>query len=859
MIRRPRNRSGFAQHQLLFGLLTLGGFALGFGITIALILLTTHRDLLVTNAPKPTTTSTPAQPTREPLTTSASTSRQAASEETSNTMQYSGFPAIPGLSAVQPRIYVSRSSGTGPAMVHVSACSSTMTHTGIANRFNAYEDLEFTWNFGDPTGTETFTNPVGHMPGQKKTVNANSDQTGPEACYVYRNPGTYTITLTARGRDENGRFVTAQTQTLISPSRYMVGSSTASGAGTLTFTVSVDGGPPQSTAALSWTSPVATIIAAIEGLSNVGAGNVRHTGAQNTDENDPYNSNHIDGLHCGRPLYISFLGSLDTHDVQLSVVSQVASGSVIGRRLPGSTGATAPAFTCAAFSGTSRYFDSNYDGAAGAADGTRDKPYPTCSGKILTGSNCRNLFKRGGTYPNSNPLWGVGVTNLQFVAYGDTGPKPELVNTNGMYAPSGWASDRVDWVFSNLVVSNHGPNDNPALFNHTCLGQLRSGLSAGYLPISAHVLYDNVEVGRIGTIDDGTTFISQDYNDQWFAVWGCDLRINSSSAVNTYVEHGLGWAYVGTIFGGGYRLVKHGHNIYHGNGDHFLARWLDFSHNSTDNGQMPSFFNNIKLFPCPAYNGEDSRYVLVSDCLMGYGAMCGVCLQGVVPALKISGLWDCAVIQNCHIHACGYTCGGAPYYPIDVWSAPAGIRVTARDSWVSAAGRYGDGTGDAGNAAIPFDVDVSNSFLKLYRNRIHVAMPTAGNNRTGPAISIGHGRGDYCCYNIIQKDSMPVIPNFTGVINLLRTDFSAGLWEVHDNQYYTVGGAGYLFGASGSSFYRSLDNMKAQNIDQGSVLLTSPPFVKPDTPPLEPGNLTLKNKQERRVSRLGGLTIDVDW
>lgn len=88
-------------------------------------------------------------------------------------------------------IDMSRTSGRLPAFVQVSA--SAIAATGSST---PYEDLSYGWNFGDTSGTETFTNPV-----TGETVNANHGQTGPEAAYCYRTAGTYTITLTIRGKN----------------------------------------------------------------------------------------------------------------------------------------------------------------------------------------------------------------------------------------------------------------------------------------------------------------------------------------------------------------------------------------------------------------------------------------------------------------------------------------------------------------------------------------------------------------------------------------------------------------------------------------------------------------------------------
>ena len=99
-----------------------------------------------------------------------------------------------------------------PAFIQVSAMAINATGkvvspdgssiiTGAALR--PYERLEYQWDFGDPSGTEIFNN-YSVYPFTGIPVNANNQQWGPEACYVYRKPGTYTITLNIRGRNSTG-------------------------------------------------------------------------------------------------------------------------------------------------------------------------------------------------------------------------------------------------------------------------------------------------------------------------------------------------------------------------------------------------------------------------------------------------------------------------------------------------------------------------------------------------------------------------------------------------------------------------------------------------------------------------------
>ncbi len=90
-------------------------------------------------------------------------------------------------SDLQPAILISRSEGELPFHVYVSASDTLMT--GIEH---PYDQVIYTWDFGDSDGIQIFNHPV---TGQE--VNANTDQRGPEAAYVYNQADGYQITLTA--------------------------------------------------------------------------------------------------------------------------------------------------------------------------------------------------------------------------------------------------------------------------------------------------------------------------------------------------------------------------------------------------------------------------------------------------------------------------------------------------------------------------------------------------------------------------------------------------------------------------------------------------------------------------------------
>ena len=111
------------------------------------------------------------------------------SAESSSAAQPDVSPeTLPGeTSDLQPAIEISRSQGELPFHIYVSASDTIMD--GIEH---PYDQVTYTWDFGDSNGEELFTQPV-----SQQIVNANTDQQGPEAAYVYHQADSYQITLTA--------------------------------------------------------------------------------------------------------------------------------------------------------------------------------------------------------------------------------------------------------------------------------------------------------------------------------------------------------------------------------------------------------------------------------------------------------------------------------------------------------------------------------------------------------------------------------------------------------------------------------------------------------------------------------------
>jgi len=492
---------------------------------------------------------------------------------------YSGRPYITGLSsAPTPKIVVSRLSGGQPLFVKVTAAESTLPAGN-------YADWDYRWDFGDSGGSESMTD---HFDGA--TVNPNTSQRGPEAEYLYRDAGTYTITLTVSARDEDGRLWSATTTDLYLQERVGIHVGDATGG---TYTLTYDS---NTTSAIAYDADSDAIATALHALAGLDSDNCYVRGRCVVFEKE------LSGVN-------------ETLSADFSSLTGGTASTAPTLRTD-VTGGTATEITVDSISGwTEEFFDPDYAGENGASDGTESKPWATKSQleTFVKGGNQRHARLKRGTsmdFGSGRVQWEDGK-EIRISPYG-SGDQPILTGTGTFFwflgsfgetsAPN---KEMGDVVFSDIRFEQ--TEDGTAVFG--------SGGSNGqtHRPYSwcGPIVLDNVTYTTTGT---GTarpvaiTLNPRDGSAQCHAVgiWNCDFDhvAGEKSAVFVSIDRFFGM-HGGSISGGDGDSVLD-HHIYNDTKYHSSLRYIDGQEATTK-----SFFANQN---CKTDAGYISRYHWIQGC-----------------------------------------------------------------------------------------------------------------------------------------------------------------------------------------------------------------------------------------------------
>jgi hypothetical protein len=833
--------------------------------------------------------------------------------EVPGSMSYMGFPEIKGLRAIQPKILVTNLTSVAPGLVMASACETAWTRDvpegEHAMRHHPWDDLEFRWTFENADGTpyetparDLMTNPVPYLNGLPDRVDPAVHQIGPEFVMLVRRPGNYRIRLKVRGRDEHGRFIEAESSTLHCPTTYRW-SLVAYDAwepecsGTFTAEVTLPNQAPVSQT-FAWncnTRELKSWLESVCGADNVeivgGPDQKRSTIAGVRTEEAPL------GRLDGSDGLIRFVGNLSDKPVGFKTASNIVTTypaaenrKAAMRSAPvfAMTGESAETFKVEPYVGPERYYDSNYDGAAGSPIGTFERPYTSLTqgpGNTITDPKIAIYLKRGGRYGVVAPKDATGSyralsfttpanhQGLRIMDYGDESlPRPVLF----AYGDNPSANEA---IFSFRLVN--GLNARDVVFSGICFETWNPDSSLCYVTSRArnmftqHLVCPTVgsNAGAVGMNPALDRAVMADCEFRWSRAqtgvqfFMCDLGSRNSTVLvywnNIFSQSrgvdaltggaGMHCAFIGNRFYGG--GTKPGtpltHTCYTEVGNHTLLRFQEYQTFGIDGlpfvGSMThkiSIWASNDGVPCKWYNVAD---------VYGHGHAHTVKFGWTNPNLPMDA--DHAIWERYHHHRPGYSDDDGK----SLWWVPENARrYTIRDTWYSRVGLNWQG----GSASTGFTYPAPGGYFKCYRSRFEA--PDNADSAAGyHMIALGSdlGAGAYFCQNVVSKSS----PNMTAAVIIWRD--SLPNVEMHDNIYHYAGGETRLF----ATFYRkgnvpptifdtpmTLAQMQSlKGLEVGSVQVSDPGFTDPGTD-LARSNLAPKGRQPSgAILRVGTIPVHV--
>lgn len=638
---------------------------------------------------------------------------------------YGGLPTIPNLTAITPKICVSEVAGTAPLSIHASAVGTVATFSDggtaflalVGRAFDPYMDLEYSWDFGDSAGTEIFLQPV-----TGAQVNANVDQGGPEAVYIYRSSGSYTITLTARAWDGT-QYVTATTSTLTTPAvQYIYIPPSTTGSYTLTF-----GG--QTTSSIAYNATASDVQDALEALSSIGAGNIRHlqcyTDSDLANNVGVYHIFEFNGTFLGQSvstMTFNASGLAGPNTPRLTVTSLTTSG-------------TTTTIDVSDYSGSTLYVDP-VDGQDTNSGSSSDQPKKTWNAAItfVNAGGRRVLLKRGTTVPV--PLRINLYSGLQIGAYG-VGAKPVLVVDSTQSGPVNLgvgytASVTKDIVISDLSVDCSAVTGAGISFTRSSLGTITNPWG-----MVRNILFDRLNLAG------GVTNISFSNPSFGFTFWDCNFNSLSRASQGLLIGATQWVGVIGGSFVGGNGNEILDHHIYPHGCANAAYRWIRFGAS-----QMRNFCINTDC----QVNGLYTSYILVDGCILT-GTVNGLDASSKTAGATYEGRFDEFVVQGNVIHVGQIGGQGYAFIPNNLY------RVTLRDNvlWEN---RLGD-----------ISIGDTAAEVSFYRNKVY----RSANGTVLNLVQVVSG--------FIWGNELKTLSTLYSLISLPMGGSTT--WKINNNTYYS--------------------------------------------------------------------------
>ena len=679
-----------------------------------------------------------------------------------NRPDYQGKPAITGLTTITPKIVCSRTpTGILPFHIQVSASETT------CDAGNAYRDLHYSWDFGDSAGAEVFTD---YFNGESHNVNT---QDGPEAAYLYRNAGTYTVTLTVTGKDENGTLFTASTSTInvIGIHYYWLANATGG-----TFTLSFNGSP---TAPIAYNATAATVKAALVLLTGLDSTNVLCLPEMGTVQ---LIGDQIGVAYTLTGDFTSLTGTNGTAAIANQRVHS-ANASVTVNDLSGLTEV---------------YFDPTYGGGNGSSIGTIDRPYTTTLQleTTLRSSNNVAYLKRGTTLTMNQNVGNLSYYNTNRILPYGSGARPIIsASTYSFVFPILFTTSyEGDYVFSEIDFVRTGTSANGFFFAYPS----DSGTAGQRYGVVRDVVWDSCNFTNANAANQSVYYLNfvglydtvgnsgRGNGASGCGVWGGVIDMGNGAGQGLLIGHTDWFSLVGTAISGGNGNIVLDHHVYPTVRNHQSYKYIGFglstSKNFCINTNAQGFWGvhkNMLVDGCDitgTSNGIDA-----SNSNNSYGG-------------GYDGYIDDLIIQFNKIH-CGQV--GTQNYAFQSNNLEYAVL------------RYNDLWGNTDGDIYSGDTTKPTKYV-IHNNRFFDGK-----------IIVENGQTAYFHNNTIHSSST------TGVIRFSDGATNVELWDADNNKYYAPSSTQPFYNVTGAAFISFATWQGYGNDASGSV--TDPAWYAPSS------------------------------